>query len=82
MGQLANAIGLKGQGNLPSNIETNLREVKAIALQSGKKLKTKAEMDIKAKTNEEDDQYMMVEDISKEKVIISTKNNVISCLRN
>ena len=39
MGQIANALTSRSQGNLPSNTETNSREhVKAITLRNGKEL--------------------------------------------
>ena len=39
LGQIANALTSRNQGNLPSNTETNPREqVKAISLRSGKNL--------------------------------------------
>ena len=41
LGQLTNVMATQGQGNLPSNIEINLRDVKAITLRNGKKLKSK-----------------------------------------
>ena len=41
LGQLATSLTSKPQGNLPSNIETNLREqLKSITLRSGKKVNT------------------------------------------
>ena len=40
MGQLANAVAQRNQGNLPSNTETNPREqLKAITLRSGKEIR-------------------------------------------
>ena len=41
LGQLANAITTRGPGHLPSNTETNPRDVKAITLRSGKELNAK-----------------------------------------
>ena len=40
--QLANAVGSRAQVNLPSAIESNPRELKAITLRNGKELKSKA----------------------------------------
>ena len=48
LGQLANAMTIREQGNLPSNTETNPRDVKAITLQSGKELKSQNEGENKA----------------------------------
>ena len=45
LGQLANAMTTRGQGNLPSNTEVNPKDVKAITLHSGKELKSKDGMD-------------------------------------
>ena len=45
LGQLANDVATQGQGNRPSNTETNPRDVKAITLRSGKELKLKDGMD-------------------------------------
>ena len=50
LGQLANAVAIRGQGNLPSNTETNPRDVKAITLRNGKELKSKDEVHNKATT--------------------------------
>ena len=41
MGQLANSVAQRNQGNLPSNTETNPREqLKAITLRSGKEIRS------------------------------------------
>ncbi|XP_010246646.1 PREDICTED: uncharacterized protein LOC104589888 [Nelumbo nucifera] len=48
IGQLANVISARNQGNLPSNIETNPREqLKAISLRSGKVLEPKQDVQSK-----------------------------------
>ena len=47
---------IRGQGNLPSNTETNPRDVKAITLRSGKELKSKDEVDNKATTEKDDEE--------------------------
>ena len=45
LGQLANAVASRNQGNIPSNTETNPREqLKAIKLRSGKEIKSGDEL--------------------------------------
>ena len=58
-------MGSRAQGNLPSTTESNLRELKAITLRSGKELKSQTEAPKKVE-GKEDDQYVMVEDVLKE----------------
>ena len=66
LGQLANVVGSIMQGNLLSTIESNLKELKAIILRSGKEVKSQSEIS-KEDEEKEDDQYVMVEDVLKEK---------------
>ena len=65
LGQLANAVGSRPQGNLPSTTESNPRELKAITLRSGKELKSQTEAPKEAE-GKEDEQDEMVEDVLKE----------------
>ena len=68
LGQLANVVGSKTQGNLPSTTESNPRKLKAITLRSGKEVKSQAKISKEAE-EKEDDQYVMVEDVPKEKQV-------------
>ena len=65
LGQLANAIVSRTQGNLPSTTELNPKELKAITLRSGKEVKTQVDISKKEEKKDEE-QYVMVEDEAKE----------------
>ena len=64
LGQLANVVGSRTQGNLPSTTESNPRELKAITLRSGKEVNSQAVISKEAE-EKEDNQYVIVEDVSK-----------------
>ena len=65
LGQLANAMVSRTQGNLPSTTESNPKELKAITLRSGKEVMTQAEMS-KDDEKKEEEQNVKVEDEEKE----------------
>ena len=68
LGQLANVVGSKTQGNLPSTTESNPRELKAITLRSGKEVNSQAIISKEAE-EKEDNQYVIVEDVSKKEQV-------------
>ena len=64
LGRLANAMGIRAHGNLPSTTESNPKELKAITLRSGKEVKTWAE--ISKKEDKKDEKlYVMLEEEAK-----------------
>ena len=72
LGQLANAMGTRAHGNLPSTTESNPKELKAITLRSGKEVKTLSESSKKEEKKDEE-QYVMLEEEKKEGIKIEQK---------
>ena len=68
LGQLTNIVGSRMQGNLPSTTESNPRELKAITLRSGKEVNSQAVISKEAE-EKEDNQYVIVEDVSKKEQV-------------